>query len=659
MSLIARLGVLLGIDISEFTKGLDTATNKTKEFEYNQRKQLRLAQKATEEMAANLSKAALGAVGFGYALATAFSKADEIMDVAAAFDITVDSLLATKGALQASGGEAENLTTLMSKLASVQEDAKNGSDSMRESFEKLGISGRDVDNLKLDELFKLVAVELSKVEDAGKRAAVAQDLLGKAAKGVNWADFVSNYKEFSNPELSSAIQDNAKAWDNIEKSMKSISMIIQQLVQPFAIVFNYAFDLLNVWKEIKQGSDAEIDWGAAMGGMPGQAGGTTSHAGTGKGKPSPITAVGRAGGYSQLSEKQKAEATRKAKEAETLEEKMVALIQKQQEKLAKFNAEMRALQSNQNQKEASYWQEYYLTLDLLDLESRRYKISENQYNSERLTIEQKQKLIDINKRATDAEVAARIEMERASSDDAEYARKLYEQKIKNINDLRSLELSAAMEFNEAERRIFDESTERQYSWIEGWKSAFRMYSEESEKAFNRGQQAFQVFTYNMEYALRNFVETGKFNFKEFIGSVIKQILAAEAAAQASSLFKSFFSSIVGAFAGGLTPSSGGMESFSMQQYPGKKLAAGGAINGASLVGENGPELFIPRTPGTIIPNGSWQQMTSSGGGLTVNGPYIANMSAIDTQSGTQFLAANKNTIWAAYQSANRSIPISR
>jgi hypothetical protein len=46
-------------------------------------------------------------------------------------------------------------------------------------------------------------------------------------------------------------------------------------------------------------------------------------------------------------------------------------------------------------------------------------------------------------------------------------------------------------------------------------------------------------------------------------------------------------------------------------------------------------------------------------GFTNNGTYIASMSAIDTQSATQFLASNKGTIWAAYQSANRSVPISR
>jgi phage-related minor tail protein len=83
-------------------------------------------------------------------------------------------------------------------------------------------------------------------------------------------------------------------------------------------------------------------------------------------------------------------------------------------------------------------------------------------------------------------------------------------------------------------------------------------------------------------------------------------------------------------------------------------------NVPSIVGERGPELFVPKTSGTVIPN---NQLASAlgGGGQTVNynGPFIASMSAIDTQSGVQFLAKNKQTIWASYQSANRSVPVSR
>ena len=70
-------------------------------------------------------------------------------------------------------------------------------------------------------------------------------------------------------------------------------------------------------------------------------------------------------------------------------------------------------------------------------------------------------------------------------------------------------------------------------------------------------------------------------------------------------------------------------------------------------------MFIPQGSGTIVPN---QRMNDYGGGQAqnvFNGPYIANMSASDTQSGIQFLAKNKMTIWSMNQSANRSVPAGR
>jgi hypothetical protein len=42
-----------------------------------------------------------------------------------------------------------------------------------------------------------------------------------------------------------------------------------------------------------------------------------------------------------------------------------------------------------------------------------------------------------------------------------------------------------------------------------------------------------------------------------------------------------------------------------------------------------------------------------------NGTVVQNMSAIDTQSAVQFLAQNKQAVWSANQSAQRSLPMSR
>jgi hypothetical protein len=83
------------------------------------------------------------------------------------------------------------------------------------------------------------------------------------------------------------------------------------------------------------------------------------------------------------------------------------------------------------------------------------------------------------------------------------------------------------------------------------------------------------------------------------------------------------------------------------------------ISGPTIVGENGPELFIPQRSGTVIPNQQMSGMTGDKPTVVYNGPYINQLSAIDTQSATQFLAKNKLSVWSANQSASRSLPASR
>jgi hypothetical protein len=88
-------------------------------------------------------------------------------------------------------------------------------------------------------------------------------------------------------------------------------------------------------------------------------------------------------------------------------------------------------------------------------------------------------------------------------------------------------------------------------------------------------------------------------------------------------------------------------------------ADGGYIDRPTMVGENGPELFIPQRGGTIVPNQQLSSMSDGQPQVVYNGPVIQNMSAIDTQSGLQFLAKNKMAIWSANQSAARSVPTNR
>lgn len=165
---------------------------------------------------------------------------------------------------------------------------------------------------------------------------------------------------------------------------------------------------------------------------------------------------------------------------------------------------------------------------------------------------------------------------------------------------------------------------------------------------------------NMESAIDNFVKTGKLSFKDLARSIIQDILAIYLKSQMLQMFRGFGGLFSTAMTYGTNPFSEQTAMLAAQTAGMGGFASGGIppVGVPSLVGENGPELFIPRTAGTIVPN---QQMAGMTGTPQVvyNGPYIANMQAIDTQSAAQFLARNKESVWAANQSASRSVPQSR
>ena len=77
------------------------------------------------------------------------------------------------------------------------------------------------------------------------------------------------------------------------------------------------------------------------------------------------------------------------------------------------------------------------------------------------------------------------------------------------------------------------------------------------------------------------------------------------------------------------------------------MARGGvpSTNSPTLVGEKGPELFMPGTTGRVIPNNE----LGSGGETTVQ----FNINAVDSRSGTEFILEQKKQIINMINSAQR------
>ena len=97
------------------------------------------------------------------------------------------------------------------------------------------------------------------------------------------------------------------------------------------------------------------------------------------------------------------------------------------------------------------------------------------------------------------------------------------------------------------------------------------------------------------------------------------------------------------------------------------LAEGGPTTAGTpyIVGEQGPELFVPKAAGTIIPNkpvtgaGAGTVIPNGmGGGQSVVNNYITNnnVSAIDAKSVAQFFAENRKTMLGSVELARKELP---
>lgn len=826
MSLIARLGVVLGLNSEEFVRGLENANNRTKDF----KKTLAQVEANAESFKGKLALAQGALVGFGIA---AVHHADDISDLAKAYDLTTESILEYRDALIANGSDAENSKKIIAAFSTAVDNAVNGNKELKDTFVELGISTHDLGFLTNQQLMEKAFQGLSQIDDNIRRSAVSVNIFSKAIKGTDLKGMAISLEESKGKfkGQGEAIDKAAEAWQKLELALEAAEIAAAKALQPlmdlaehlpgdteidrlanafvglgevlfaaFAIrgvagiaAFGAELTALSISNPVlfavltgttlaalasnyadknatnmagEEGGGLTFKLGGAFAGDRPLAGQTEGYA-----ISNPLAKIGNQKFPSDLSvgeekkrdvklskeelaiiEKQRAEyikivqefqkknnllqenlknqkddlllqldrkkyneddfavAEKKLQNAQAIsklekektreiaaaqaeydaskaDEKSLTNLNKRKElinayykdaingqteinslSLQKLNQEIELknkyqqqdLQNQLTREIDSITMKHDAEMQLLNLEGEAYKLSTNDYNLQKLKIDAAQQLADVQTKYAEKRKALQTEFERTSQGGKD--RELFEQRIKDLEYLQRTETNALDEINNKREDNFQKEIERQQSWAAGWDDAMKKYVEASERASDRGRAAFESVTSNMETAIRRFVDTGKFAFKDFVGSVIKDLIYMEARAQASMILRSIISSF-----SGMVGSGGGTDTGSAGKIAGDLFgshhAAGGLIDRPSIVGENGAELFIPKTAGTIIPHGSWQQMAAAGsnnnGGITVNGNYIANMSAIDTQSATQFLAKNKSAVWASYQSANRSVPISR
>lgn len=172
------------------------------------------------------------------------------------------------------------------------------------------------------------------------------------------------------------------------------------------------------------------------------------------------------------------------------------------------------------------------------------------------------------------------------------------------------------------------------------KAGIRSAIENAEKItqpFFIAEQSMTSIFNNMNSAIDNFVTTGKFKFGDFARSVIADLAKIALKAAATKLFTLVGKAILG-------------------------RASGGPVmaNEPYVVGEQGPELFVPNSAGRIMTNASMNKNTGDSKQAiqpVVNNTYITNnISAIDSRSVAQMFVENRKSLLGASMMARKEMP---
>jgi len=616
MGMLARLGVVLGLDSAEFQQGLENADKQLARF----------VQRIP-------TVAAAGATAFAAMAHEALKFADELSDTAKANDMTVESILKLQNALMLSGGEAENAGRMLSSFTNFIDKAASGNKEAQDSFAKMGVSLKELGSLSNEQLLNKVSGNLAKIGDTVTRNAKGNDAFGRSMKGVDLVGFNEELQRGTRltEDQTQSILDAGNAWDLLAKrtheskvvftafvgtsmlkmveylddlpnKIDQVGIAFEHLGDTISFVNNLAAALITQDVEHLKRTLAEykkIKDDASLGKFD-----------SGMGKDWENSKKSQDEG-----KKRKIEATAEAKKlAQMLA--MAQLISVEYKRHLEFN-----LSNLKSQGDMAF-----MTENQRKIQEAVNKVSDDT----------SKKLDELQKKR-----------EEASAHDGG------QDVIDEIDNQAIAIRLLGHEYEKLTQAEIEMQVEQQRTFEFGWNKAFGQYVEDSKNAATTGGQYFQTMAQGISSAIDTFVQTGKFSFQDFTASIIRNLIAIEMKMQAMALFRMAIGSL--GIGGQYTP---GSDSF-VGPMPAK--ADGGFVGGGSpyMVGERGPEMFIPQGSGTIIPT------SRSGGGqnnqpqVVYNGPYIASMSAIDTQSATQFLAKNKQTIWAVNQSAQRSLPVSR
>lgn len=632
-NIIAGLGAQLGLDTTEFKKGIAEAKNSLQELK-------------------EYLPEALSIAGFIEATRAAMEFSNKIVETAKANEVATASVLELSHALEENGGRAEDTSKIYSGFTAKLEAAIQGNGRAQEAFSRLGVTLNDLRNLSEQDLFEKTIHGLSQMKDSTERNGLAFETLGKAIRGVDLKGLSSTLDEAKGhfDKYAQSVEQAHELSLKLDKASREMSLSFTNAVIPSLIKF---------YDEMKKGNGiADVFFSglriametiAVLGGRvvnTFKAIGMEIQHTFENGKILFTQGIQAAIEDNKRYEKEVADMAKRIAEYEDSilnpKQEEDKKSQKQEEihrnVIASYNKQILAA------KDLSKIYDDQATLAYKELQQKMQGTQETKKEKEvqdavNKVINERDKVIDsINKKIAETDPNVRGAKELLS---------IYEKQKQQI--MLTAEMQAKMT-----KELVQDTQKAQETFKFGWNQAFNQYKENAQTMADAGKASFDTVVNSMSTALENFAKTGKLNFADLTKSIIADLIAIQIKAQATQLFSGMFGGIGNAFGtrtGGPAPVEQGVFT------PVTARASGGPLDAgqASIVGENGPEIIVPRGASTVIPN---HMIGSMGGGSnqTINN---YNIQAIDTKSFEDRIYGSSGAIWAANQYATKNIATTR
>ena len=590
-----------------------TATDRTQSALNSAQRGLGGLQKSAVAASSAL-KSAFGVIGVaavGAFVVRVSQAADQLQDLADNIGVGASSLSTLKLAAAMAGTSLDAVALAMQKMSQTIGDAASGSKQAQQAFATLGINVREIANLRPDEAFARVVDAISRIENPYRRAAAAQDIFGKGAK-----DLQAFLKEGSAALTESRAQLEAHGAALSDIDISRIAAMNDQFTAQSTIVGNLATKMLaNFAPAIDVAGNA---FGALMESMGGS------------------DRVGRALGVTFIA------LMKAVQSAGSGILSVFELIRSVITKLVAFT--LRGVEML-----TSGFAKLVLLAERLvggnvgnDIAAAAASIGGLAQSFDEASASAAKNAVDFGfsagRAARDIFAAADIYDAAAGRLDAAARRRLGQNMTVGATDVASAAGATAKSASRALRQIKVTPPKLDNDLTDGLvDSIMKSYEQRFGQQFATLTAFAEEAAKSMQSAFADFLfdpfENGMKGMLAGFLNVIRRMVAELLAQQ---ILTAFFS----AFSGG-TGILGQFASAALSAI--KPGANGGPVTGGSpyLVGERGPELFVPSTAGTVLPNG-----VGMGGGLAVSYNIDARGATMElTQALPTILADNNRRIF--------------